>query len=56
MCDQCTENAFTIGEEDEQERIIKLLEAECDCAFFEKYQLPSKCYAHKYIALIKGEK
>jgi hypothetical protein len=41
---------------DEHERIIKLLQAECDCDFFEKYEIPSRCYAHKYIAFIKGEK
>jgi hypothetical protein len=40
----------------EQQRIIKLLKAECDCDFYEKYEIPSKCVAHKHIALIKGEK
>ena len=39
-----------------EERIIKLLETTCDCAFYEKYGIPSKCHAHKHIALIKGEK
>jgi hypothetical protein len=44
------------GYETAEERIVKLLEAECDCAFYEKYEIPSKCDAHNHIALIKGEK
>lgn len=55
MCDECTERAWELSAEDERERIIKLLETKCDCAFYEKYEIPSKCHAHKYIALIKGE-
>lgn len=39
-----------------EQRIINLLEAECDCAFYAKYEIPSKCHAHKHIALIEGEK
>jgi len=44
------------GVEVTKERIINLLEAECDCAFYAKYEIPSKCHAHKHIALIEGEK
>lgn len=47
---------FESGVRAEQERIINLLEAECDCAFYAKYEIPSKCHAHKHIALIEGEK
>jgi len=47
---------FEDGVKYERERVIQLLGAQCDCAFFDKYELPSKCHAHKNIALIKAEK
>ena len=53
---QCECDFIGLVREDQNERIIKLLEAECDCDFYEKYKIPNKCHAHKHIALIKGEK
>lgn len=47
---------FEDGVKYERERFVKLLEAQCDCAFYQRYQIPSNCTAHKHIALIKGEK
>lgn len=49
------EQDFQFGVEAERERIIKLLEDECECAFYAKYEIPSKCVAHLHIAFIKGE-
>jgi len=43
------------GEARREAEIVATLESECDCAFYAKYEIPSKCHAHKHIALIKGE-
>lgn len=38
----------------ENERIIKLLEDDCECEFHDGYP-PMICYPHRLIALIKGD-
>lgn len=43
------ERAYQNGKQEEQERIIKLLEEDCGC-----HDLHT-CIAHSFIALIKGE-
>jgi hypothetical protein len=60
MCDECTENAWIISAEDEQERIIKLLEDYDFSTIWRQVAWNPDAWesfgSDDLIALIKGEK